>query len=169
MSSARSSRSHLFLAARDSRQEALVQALSRGYSSTLFVSSNIPGEDKMPPGSEAFFSFVCARVRETFPELVLLHEMRDILGPCVILGLDADSLSVKKRCTELEMEQTVSRLIDLDVYAQDGSQIGRGKLGMQQRCCLVCEQSAVDCIRIKRHDYVTIIGRVHELLAPFRD
>ncbi|MDR1935687.1 MAG: citrate lyase holo-[acyl-carrier protein] synthase [Candidatus Accumulibacter sp.] len=155
------------LAARDGRHEALVRALGAGHAATLFVSLNIPGREKTPPGAEAFFSWVARRVEAEFPAAVRLASSFDALGPCLILGLDGDPRAVKRRCVELESGHPSSRLIDLDVYTPTGAQIDRASLGLAARSCLVCERRAVDCMRAKRHGYDEVIARTHELLAPF--
>lgn len=165
-SSARSSRS--YLEARDSRQDALAQALSVGHPATLFMSLNIPGQEKTPPGAEALFFWMLDQLPASLPGLTTLIEAHDLLGPYLVLALDADPFAVKEICIQLETEHPSSRLIDLDVYATDGTQIDRGCLGHESRPCLVCDQKAVDCIRSKRHSFEEVIARVHDLLAPFR-
>jgi holo-ACP synthase len=156
------------LGARDGRQEALLQALNAGHPATLFLSLNIPGKEKTPPGAEAFFLWMLGRVRAVFPAAVSLSSSFDALGPYRILGLDNEPLAVKRQCIELETGHPSARLIDLDVYMPAGVQMDRSSLGLSARSCLVCDQRAVDCIRIQRHDFDEVIAKVHELLAPFR-
>ena len=156
------------LSARDSRQDALAQALSAGYPATLFVSLNIPGQEKTPPGAEAFFLWMSDRVDSVFPDSQELLSACDVLGPYVLLGLKIAPIAAKQRCIELETAHPSSRLIDLDVYSAEGGQVDRASLGLAARPCLVCDQRAVDCIRAKRHSFDEVIGKAHELLAPFR-
>ena len=68
-----------FLDARDSRQDALTQVLSRGYPAVLFVSLNIPGYEKTPPGSEALFLWVSGELEKVFAtfDLPVLTYLRD--------------------------------------------------------------------------------------------
>lgn len=165
-SSTRSSRN--YLEARDSRQDALAQALSSGHPATLFLSLNIPGPEKMPPGAEALFFWMLDQLPAHFANPAIECETSDLLGPYAILGINADPIAVKEACIQLEAEHPSSRLIDLDVYAIDGTQIDRGCLGHESRSCLVCDQRAVDCIRSKRHSFEETLCKVHELLAPFR-
>jgi holo-ACP synthase CitX len=156
------------LRARDERQEALLQALNAGHPATLFLSLNIPGREKTPPGAEACFLWVFGRVEAAFPAAVYLSSSFDALGPYRILGLDGDPLSSKRQCIELETGHPSARLIDLDVYTPAGRQVDRSSLGLAARPCLVCDQRAVDCIRIQRHDIGEVIAKVHDLLAQFR-
>lgn len=165
-SSARSSRN--YLDARDSRQDALAQALSAGHRATLFMSLNIPGQEKTPPGAEALFSWMLGEIASVFPRRVVLVAACDLLGPYSILGIDGEPESIKRRCVELEALRPSARLVDLDVYAVGGVQVDRAVLGLPGRTCLLCNERAVDCIRSKRHAFEQTIGKVHELLAPFR-
>jgi holo-ACP synthase CitX len=142
--------------------------LGAGHAVTLFVSLNIPGREKTPAGAEAFFSRMSGCVGEEFPAAARLASSFDALGPYLILGLDGDPSSVKRRCIELETAHPSSRLLDLDVYTPGGAQIGRAALGLAARSCLVCDQRAVDCIRARRHGFAEIVAKAHELLTPFR-
>jgi holo-ACP synthase CitX len=134
----------------------------------VFLSLNIAGRGKTPPGAEAFFAWMSGRAGAEFPGAARLASSFDALGPCLILGLDGDPVSVKRKCVELETGHPSSRLADLDVYTPGGAQIGRAALGLAARPCLVCDRRAVDCIRAKRHGFNEVVARVHELLAPFR-
>ncbi|MDR2452320.1 MAG: citrate lyase holo-[acyl-carrier protein] synthase [Candidatus Accumulibacter sp.] len=156
------------LGARDRRQEALLRALDAGYPATLLVSLNIPGGEKTPPGAEAFFSWMESRITGKFPAAARLAASRDALGPYLLLGLAGDPLSVKRECVGLETAHPASRLIDLDVHTPDGGQIGRARLGLPARPCLVCRRRAVDCIRAKRHDLRAVVARAHALLLSFQ-
>lgn len=154
-----------FLAAREARQDLLSRALSAGRPATLFVSLNLPGPDKSPPGATALFRRGCAQIAETFHGSVLLAADRDALGHFALRVLDADPLAVKRLCIDIEQSHPAARLLDLDVYASDTVQIGRARLGLPARRCLLCDQPAVDCIRVKRHPLDEVIAKAHALLA----
>jgi holo-ACP synthase CitX len=157
------------LEAKDSRQAILSQILSKGYHPAIvFLSLNIPGSEKAPPGSEALFCWILGELSEAFPGLVILEKACDALGPYAIIDLDTDPEEAKKRCMALETNHPSARLIDLDVYSREGYQIDRKSLGFPSRPCLVCTQPAVECIRVKRHTVNEVIGKTHELLAHFR-
>lgn len=156
-----------FLAAREARQELLSRALGAGRPATLFVSLNLPGPDKSPPGATALFRRGCAEIAETFRGSLLVTAGCDVLGPFSLRVLDADPCSVKRLCIGIEESHPAARLLDLDVYAAESAQIGRASLGLPARRCLLCDQPAVDCMRSRRHAIAEVIARAHELLAPF--
>ncbi|WP_170285869.1 citrate lyase holo-[acyl-carrier protein] synthase [Propionivibrio limicola] len=156
------------LEARDGRQDALARALSQGRPAILFLSLNIPGQEKTPPGSEALFFWMLEELNNEFSGLVVLENVHDALGPYAVMSLDLDPYDVKRRCIAAETKYPFARLIDLDVYSPEGVQIDRGRLGLPRRPCLVCSRPAVECIRLKRHSYEEVVAKVHELLARFR-
>ena len=90
------------------------------------------------------------------------------LGPYAIVRLNMDPREVKARCVAIEASHPAARLIDLDVYSIDGVQVDRGSLGLPPRICLLCDHSAVECIRLKRHVLNDVVGKVNGLLANFR-
>lgn len=157
-----------FLAAREARQELLSRALRAGRPATLFVSLNLPGPDKAPPGTTELFRRGCAQIAETFPGSLLVATDRDDLGHFALRLIDADPLAIKRLCIDIEESHPAARLLDLDVYASETVQIGRASLSLPARRCLVCDQPAVDCMRTQRHAIGEVIAKAHELLTPFR-
>jgi holo-ACP synthase CitX len=165
MSSARLQAS--LLEARERRQQALSSRLGEG-AATIFLSLNIPGADKTPPGAEAFFAAMQEMLLAAFEPSWKCCAGRDALGPYAIVSVEVDAAETKRRCLALEASAPAARLADLDVYAADGRQLDRASLALPPRSCLVCAQAAVDCMRAQRHAAPEVIARVHELLAPFR-
>ena len=156
------------LAARDGRQEALSRALSEGRQATVFLSLNIPGAEKTPPGSEELFRWALAEMLKGFPGTTMLENSSDALGHYAILAVSTAPIEVKKHCMALETRTPSARLIDLDVYSSKGEQVDRKSLGLPARPCLVCSQDAVECMRMQRHSFDEVIGKARELLTPFR-
>jgi holo-ACP synthase CitX len=154
-----------FLEARDRRQEHLVRVLNERHPATLFLSLNIPGPQKMPPGSEALFLWAEGELSRRIPAATIRTRATDALGPFAILSVDMDPYDLKKTCVALETASAAARLIDLDVYSEAGVQIDRGMIGGAARPCFVCEQPAGECIRAKRHAPADVVGKVHDLLA----
>lgn len=163
------------LAARDNRQDALQRACYRVragqpavVSSIVFLSLNIPGADKALPGTERLFSALCETFHASFPQACVLEADNDVLGPFALFQVPATPEAVKRACLGIESAQPAFRLADLDVYTPDEQQIGRGELGLARRTCLLCSEPAVDCMRLRTHDFAALVNRVHELLTPYR-
>jgi triphosphoribosyl-dephospho-CoA synthase len=64
----------------------------------------------------------------------------------------------------LEARDPAGRLLDLDVYRPDGTQVDRAQLGLPQRACLLCAEPARECIRAQRHSLAELQARVDTLL-----
>ena len=132
--------------------------------SCAFLSLNLPGEEKTPPGSACLFAWALAEITRAFPAARLHANTRDVLGHYAIITIDAPPRSVKAFAIALETRRAAARLIDLDVYAADGVQLGRRELGLPPRPCLLCDEAAMDCIRQQRHERRALVARAHELL-----
>jgi holo-ACP synthase len=157
------------LAARERRQEQLDERISGGYAATVFLSLNIPGVEKSPPGASALFSWALRSILAEFPDAGNPVQGSDPLGPYAVISLNRDAVEVKRRCIFLETANPFARLVDLDVYCANGSPVERAKLGVPPRPCLLCHLPAVECIRLQRHGATELAGRRDELLSHFRD
>lgn len=156
-----------YLEARDQRQATLIQALGDGHRAVVFLSLNVPGVDKAPRGSGALFSWALREIQATCPPFVPLAVSQDALGHFAIVASGRDPFDVKRIAVALEESHPAGRLVDLDVYDASGEQIGRRELGLSARACLLCNQPAVDCMRLKSHVQDEVIARAYELLANF--
>ncbi len=155
------------LAARDARDALLATLLAKHPATLIFASTAIPGPDKSPPGSQALFDRGMARLRRKLGSSRELAGGHDLLGPYRMLACTADPHWIKNLCLAIETAEPTARLLDLDVYPSTGTRIGRAELGVPPRPCLLCEQPASDCIRLRRHAMAAILDHVHTLLSPF--
>jgi holo-ACP synthase CitX len=152
------------LHARDARQRAIDRAregLERG--SVVFASTSVPGPDKMPPGLDAVFAAACERLCSGLDAECLARDV-DALGHWALLRTPLEAAVAKRVAMEIETAAPARRLVDLDVYDRD-RQLGRSAVGAPPRSCLVCDQSAADCIRTQRHGTGELSAAVTALLA----
>lgn len=157
------------LKTRDHRQELLDRHLAAGNPATLVLSLNIPGAIKNPPGAGKLFAWALDSLADEYPGLDMLELSYDLLGSYAVVGIQQAAVEVKQRCMALETSQQAARLVDLDVYDSQGRQIDRAFLSLPPRPCLVCNRSAVECIRLGRHTVADLTEKINELLAPYRD
>jgi holo-ACP synthase CitX len=157
------------LAARERRSGVIEEYVGHGHRAALFLSLNIPGGEKSPPGTGPLFSWSMALISGEFPEAEKLVTGDDPLGPFALFSINREPFEVKLRCIRLENLSPAARLIDLDVFDGNCRQVGRSLMGMEPRPCLLCPLPAVECIRLRRHHYREVKGKTDELLAPFRD
>jgi triphosphoribosyl-dephospho-CoA synthase len=158
-----------FLEARDGRQRELDLCLGQAgpeAASILFLSTNVPGPDKQRPGISRLLREALAQAREALG-LRFLGTGRDLLGPFHIGYSRVPPMAAKRAAMAMEAALPAGRLLDLDVYRPDGSQVGRAGLALPPRPCLVCPEPARECILLRRHSRRELLARVDALLEPW--
>jgi holo-ACP synthase CitX len=164
---AASRREALALAARDARQAAMDRWLGTGV--TLVTASlAVPGVDKAPEGAALLMAWAVERLERTVPGARRLGATWDALGPFELWSAPGAAAEVKRRCIAVEGAAPAARLVDLDVYSPEGTQVDRASLALPARACLCCADPARDCIRAGRHRPEDVVARAHRLLADFR-
>jgi triphosphoribosyl-dephospho-CoA synthase len=151
------------LAARDGRQAAIDLHLG-AWPAVVAVSLGLPGPRKTPPGCAELFAWAVSEVSRTVPGAREIHAAHDALGPFAVLRVPGDPREAKRRCVAIEAAHAGARLVDLDVYAQDGA-IDRASLRLPPRACLCCGAPARECIRLSRHAAGALEARAATLLA----
>ncbi len=159
-----------FLKARDGRQQELDRILGqtkrKDAASFLLISTNVPGCDKHRPGISRLLRGALDSLQGSIGLKVLLSR-RDLLGSFHIASSNLPPIDAKKAALIIESESPSARLLDLDVYRPDGSQLDRTGLGLPPRSCLICAEPARECIRLQRHSIPELLERVDSLLRPF--
>ena len=158
-----------FLEARDGRQQELDRTLARAKPedalSFLLIGVNVPGCDKHRPGISRLLRGALDSLQAVIG-LKVLSTRRDLLGPFYIASSNLPPIDVKRAALVVEAESSSARLLDLDVYSPDGSQVDRAGLGLSSRSCLVCAEPARECILLRRHSNPELLERVDSLLRP---
>jgi len=154
------------LDAREARQAIIDRAVGPS-GSLLFVSTNVPGADKSPPGLDACVFEARHAIVARLPATVL-HEGRDALGPWALYRLAVAAHAAKLIAVDIEQRIGGGRLLDLDVVSADGRQVDRASLGLPPRPCLACARPAFECIRLRRHSGAEVQEAAARLLAPCR-
>lgn len=157
------------LEARDARGALLLAHRPPAGSALLAISLAIPGEEKEPPGALELFTWALAQALARLPGARPLHSGGDALGPFGLLLVAAPAEEVKRACLALEEARPAARLLDLDVYQEDGRQLDRAALGLPPRACLCCPAPAHECIRAVRHPRPEVQARAAALLGGHRE
>jgi triphosphoribosyl-dephospho-CoA synthase len=164
------------LAARDARAALIARLCARrdgdGHRAPpralVFASLAVPGPDKTPAGAGAALACGVEALRRALAGRPWeeLDRGTDALGPWATVGLEADPEPVKRAAAGIEGSLPFGRVLDLDVYAEGGRPVDRAGLGLPQRRCLVCEESARECITLRRHAGGEPAARAAALLEP---
>ena len=133
------------LRARDKRQ-ALIESAGEPGVTVVFASTSIPGPGKNPEGLSRLFDAACEHLASRLGASPASRGL-DALGPWAIFRTTLPAEVVKRIAVDRESARPSGRLLDLDVY-DDGRQVDRASLGLPPRTCLVCDEPAVECIRL---------------------
>ncbi len=159
-----------FLQARDARQHLLGATLTSAQSThkatVLFLGTNIPGPDKFRPGSTALIQHAMVSLQAAIG-LEMLHADSDLLGPFRMAVAQASPEAVKAVAMAVETDLPAARLLDIDVYRSDGTQVDRAAVQAPARPCLLCVEPAGACIRLGRHAAIELREVVDQHLRPW--
>ena len=133
---------------------------------------NIPGEDKNFEEAVSFHKKYVEEIKNLLEEnkiKILNSKIRNaesylVTGMEYLAVLDGDGCVIKKLMMEVEEESLGGRLLDIDIYDKDFSQISRSSLGLPERKCIICGDTARTCIKEERHDLKELEERVREII-----
>lgn len=129
---------------------------------------NIPGEDKNFEEAVSFHKKYVDKIKNLLEEKeikILFEDYENLVtGMEYLAVLDGDGCVIKKLMMEVEEESLGGRLLDLDIYDKDFSQISRSSLGLPERKCIICGDTARTCIKEERHKIEELEERVREII-----
>ena len=153
------------LTARDGRQTLLDTLLKYSSRSLVMLSTAIPGAEKNPPGNDVLFFWAKEQIGQRLRYSRHLVTRIDQLGWCAIFAVVDEPIVTKYLCMSIEDSHKAARLLDLDVYMTNGIQLGRAQIGAPARSCLLCDQPASTCMRLRRHSLQALQTHVSNLLC----
>lgn len=140
---------------------------------TISLSLNIPGFPKTNPDIFSFYKdvlkelklfLIANRIEISSDEEIMIT---DNAGDFFITPLSCDLIELTdiKQLTEtFESNHILGRLIDVDIFNNEGIPVSSGK----KKPCYFCkEHSAVSCMRNKRHSYEEIRAKIQREIAIF--
>ena len=134
---------------------------------------NIPGEDKNFKEAVDFHKKYIEKIKKLLEEnkiKILFEDYEDLITGMEYIGvLDSDGREIKKLMIEMEEESLGGRLLDLDIYDKDFSQISRSSLGLPERKCIICGDTARTCIKEEIHDLKELEDKVREIIIEDLD
>jgi holo-ACP synthase CitX len=158
------------LLARDAREQVLSKCLNSTVFPVVFVSTVVPGANKLPVGIDRLFHWSLSEIEKRFGSVLWRCSVSyDLLGPYILFSTIRDLEETKRISIEIEEAHPAARLLDLDVYSGTIQRLGRGDIGFPPRRCLLCDDVATHCIRTRRHDSETLNAHVARLLNSFCD
>lgn len=146
-----------------------IKALTEKYEApVLSFMLNIPGEDKNFEEAVSFHKKYVEKIKNLLEEKkikILFEDYENLItGMEYLAVLDGDGRLIKKLMMEVEEASLGGRLLDLDIYDKDFSQISRSSLGLPERKCIICGDTARTCIKKERHKIEELEERVREII-----
>lgn len=150
------------LESRDARRDLQLRLLADNPGHTLAVGTVIvPGNVKRNDDS-----LIIAQA------MIKAIEMSDaMLTPCIVrdlpTGFEAYYTSplppdkVKTITSEIENAHPLGRMMDIDIFTTDGTQVSRTGQGDAPRRCLLCGKDARICMRAFSHTQEELLAEIH--------
>lgn len=150
------------LESRDARRDLQLRLLADNPGHTLAVGTVIvPGNIKRNDDS-----LIIAQA------MIRAIEMSDaMLTPCIVrdlpTGFEAYYTSplspdkVKTITSEIENTHPLGRMMDIDIFTTDGTQVSRTGQGDAPRRCLLCGKDARICMRAFSHTQEELLAEIH--------
>lgn len=129
---------------------------------------NYPGNDKDTLEAVKAFQILKQLLTEKLSENSIHTQiLSGDDGSSILMAITMKPLEAKKIAVDLEMNHSLGRLFDIDVYAGEGESIGREKLGMESRMCIICQEDARVCMKTGRHSLQEVVDRVNQLINDY--
>lgn len=91
-----------------------------------------------------------------------------VTGPEMLIVIDAEPLSIKRKLLQIEEHHPLGRLWDVDVIDPTGASVSRQQLGLPARLCLLCDQAAHACARSGAHALQDLQRAVQDKINAYR-
>ena len=155
------------LAAKEARQARQAIFRQRHGQVLLSLTINMPGAVKDGALIRRLAEYGAEQVRHRLP-VIAEERLYPFTGPEILLAVAESGSAVKSIAVALEEINAFSRLLDLDVFDDDGRQLSRRDIaGQQERACLVCGEPALPCMRERRHAPAAVTAAAARLLDQF--
>ncbi len=85
-------------------------------------------------------------------------------GDEAFFTVDVDAINVKKVTASIEDKSELGRLFDFDVFTADAKQVSRSEIGLSERKCLLCNDSAKVCGRGRKHSINDLLNKIYQII-----
>ncbi|MBC8587246.1 citrate lyase holo-[acyl-carrier protein] synthase [Paratissierella segnis] len=161
------------LKSREDRANRQEELLKKYPYSLISFTLNTPGEIKDSILYRKVHKEGIEAIRSTLGKhgvnMVFSEELHKNTGPEFYAIVDIDANSLKGLMVDIEDNHRLGRIFDIDVFDKGHNQIGRSKLGLSSRKCLICNEDARNCMINRTHSYEDLIKKVEEIVSTIED
>ena len=160
---------HDMLASRDRRSEWQRLHFKDNPATTLMVATVVaPGEYKLTPDTEVVAKAMEeVLIREFRPYIIASKHYSFVSGHEVWLKLSCTESEAKRMAVKIEDTYILGRLFDIDVIRPDMQPLSRREIGKNPRKCLLCDNEARLCMRLRKHDKEEISTFITDLIERY--
>lgn len=152
---------------REKRYE-LEKAILKAYQSPILVATvNYPGPDKLNVNSLFIFNEMLKTLSFFDYECKIFKSNE--AGPFFIGVLKGKAENIKRETVPIEDDHVIGRLFDIDVMDYPYRKVERKDIGQSPRKCLVCDETAVICVREKAHDLTELQEKIELLIEEAKN
>lgn len=129
---------------------------------------NYPGIDKNTKEAEIAFSVLFKSLSLKYSSYCIFsEELKGYDGKSILMVVEMNNLDAKKHALSIEQNHLLGRIFDIDIYIEDGSSIGREKLNINPRKCVICSEDARICMKSKTHTMIEIHEEINKLIKDY--
>ena len=100
-------------------------------------------------------------------DFIYKQEVNSQEGPILLGIVDMDAIELKQRMILIEEDHPLGRLLDIDVYNENFSQLTRIQFDKPKRKCLICDDFAHNCIRSKKHKIEVVEAKIFSMFRNY--
>lgn len=159
------------LSARDRRREWQQRHFEAQPAMTLVVSTVVaPGEHKLTRASDIVAEAMAEALRARFaPYIISMVHHVFVSGHEIWLTLTCGKDEAKRAAVEIEDSHALGRLFDIDVILPELRPLCREDIGTAPRRCLLCDNEARYCMRLRLHTPQDIRDHIENLVKRYAD
>ena len=133
----------------------------------IIIKANVIGVNKSPYYAYLVINVFLKRIKDNL-NIINYEFYETVDGPFYLIEVKGEAKEVKHLCIDLEENHSLGRLVDLDVYNNEGS-ISRRELGHGFRKCLICDDIAIKCMRNSKHTLTDLTNQANKIIRDYLD
>jgi holo-ACP synthase len=155
------------LESRELRAKKQIELLTRYPYTLISFTLNTPGPIKSSGLytniHKAGIQHLMKVLQEMDVNIVHMETIEKNTGREGFISVDLDPYQAKKIAAEIEDTHDLGRIFDIDVFDQLHNQLNREAIQLMPRKCLLCDEEALVCMKMKNHTYEELIEKVEEI------
>src|SRR5699024_2626718 len=153
------------LQSREDRRDKQIELINKYNKRLISFTLNIPGKIKDNKIYRNIhiegMEFIIKKLKDKGLDPLYEEEIYKATGPEGYIVVDIEAFNLKKMVVEIEESHLLGRIFDIDVFDLKHNQISRKDLGVNPRPCLLCDNDARQCMRLRNHTLEELIKEIN--------